>query len=735
MKAFRFLAASALVSAVGSTTAFGQIAVDGVKDAAYGSALWTQANPTLRDTGPGDVGCNPADLGGDPATVITGLEWSIPLASIGSPTGNVQMVAMITSGDYGFLSNQVLPTLPQTSGNLGQTNNINFQQIAGTQSATFDTSVAAASAPVIDGMLDMGLYTSLGIQNVRTAFGDNADASSGNSVDGSELDGLYAAVFGDRLYVMITGNVQNNFNKFSLFIDSIAGGQQSLQGDNPDIDFNGLNNMGNRAEFLSRVDGQFGGPGSGLTFEAGFEADFWVAVGHGSGGDGLGESFANFGNINDADPMNRSGGYVGRFLPSNVGGVPASGDNTPDLRYTYDFSNVAGVQGGACQPGPGSFAPEIYSNGSELDGFFAKIDGNNLCMLFTGNFLTNINSGLGDPQGGRKFHVFIDAIDGEGQNPLIELNSDINAGTLQGMSRASVFDTDGITFDADFVPDYWLGMQTLGNPIGMSIDSSLLIADSGAFDPFDIFTQIYPGCFDKAFVLADGLPVSFDGPFTSNTVSNWAPREAFDDQQAGATQPLANLATGLIRAIVNNSNTAGVTDSSVAGAGAVTTGYELCIDLDELGWNGTDPIKVAAFHASEGGTGGTSIDNQVLGGLPASYDALDVGDPTANGNTRGADGTDGPGVRFDLIAGDQFIVVPAAVPCVGDIADDFGFLGGDGMVSFGDFLALLGLIGPCPGGTPGCTGDIADDFGFLGGDGMVSFGDFLALLGLIGPCP
>ncbi len=73
--------------------------------------------------------------------------------------------------------------------------------------------------------------------------------------------------------------------------------------------------------------------------------------------------------------------------------------------------------------------------------------------------------------------------------------------------------------------------------------------------------------------------------------------------------------------------------------------------------------------------------------------------------------------------------------CTGDIADDFGTLGSDGIVSFGDFLALLGLIGPCPGGTPGCTGDIADDFGSLGSDGMVSFGDFLALLGLIGPCP
>ncbi len=83
----------------------------------------------------------------------------------------------------------------------------------------------------------------------------------------------------------------------------------------------------------------------------------------------------------------------------------------------------------------------------------------------------------------------------------------------------------------------------------------------------------------------------------------------------------------------------------------------------------------------------------------------------------------------------RFITGPAGPACPGDIADDFGNPGGDGMVSFGDFLALLGLIGPCPGGTPGCVGDIADDFGNPGGDGMVSFGDFLALLGLIGPCP
>jgi trimeric autotransporter adhesin len=75
-------------------------------------------------------------------------------------------------------------------------------------------------------------------------------------------------------------------------------------------------------------------------------------------------------------------------------------------------------------------------------------------------------------------------------------------------------------------------------------------------------------------------------------------------------------------------------------------------------------------------------------------------------------------------------------PCVGDIADSNGTLGStDGVVDFGDLLALFGLAGPCPGGVPSCTGDIADSNGTLGNsDGVVDFGDLLALFGLAGPC-
>ncbi len=76
----------------------------------------------------------------------------------------------------------------------------------------------------------------------------------------------------------------------------------------------------------------------------------------------------------------------------------------------------------------------------------------------------------------------------------------------------------------------------------------------------------------------------------------------------------------------------------------------------------------------------------------------------------------------------------AGTVCPGDVADDLGFAGADGQVSFGDFLFALTLLGPCPGGAPGCDFDLADDFGFEGGDGQVSFGDFLFALTVLGPC-
>ncbi len=125
----------------------------------------------------------------------------------------------------------------------------------------------------------------------------------------------------------------------------------------------------------------------------------------------------------------------------------------------------------------------------------------------------------------------------------------------------------------------------------------------------------------------------------------------------------------------------------------------------------------------------------VYQGTHANLEGLCLG-PSLNDGGRALLGVvdDGDPISENTVVVFRLDGLDAPGPCLGDIADDFGSPGADGMISFGDFLALLGLIGPCPGGQPSCLGDIADDFGSLGADGMVSFGDFLALLGLIGPC-
>ncbi len=168
--------------------------------------------------------------------------------------------------------------------------------------------------------------------------------------------------------------------------------------------------------------------------------------------------------------------------------------------------------------------------------------------------------------------------------------------------------------------------------------------------------------------------------------------------------------------------------------------------------HGTDAtIRVFSLDPSTGEA--TSLGQSFDVGLQGTLQGMDSLDGVlfALDNSTALDGIQGayafgidamtgqltPGPNSPLLTGGIGANDVASWPgsaCPGDIADDFGTLGGDGMISFGDFLALLGLIGPCPGGMPGCTGDIADDFGTLGGDGMISFGDFLALLGLIGPC-
>jgi hypothetical protein len=196
-------------------------------------------------------------------------------------------------------------------------------------------SAGAAHAQTIDGTLDAQYGAAVSTQTTQTQFGD-ANLGQVGFANGSELDIAYGTIQGTTLYLFLGGNLESNFNKLDIFIDCIGGGQNRVRGDNPDVDFNGLNRMGDD------------GSGNGLTFDTGFEADFWLSV---TGGDAGGyQMFANYAELPTGG--GGSGGYLGQTGAVSDGTL-SGGNNPHNIRVTIDNSNVAGVSGG-CEASSGA---------------------------------------------------------------------------------------------------------------------------------------------------------------------------------------------------------------------------------------------------------------------------------------------------------------------------------------------------------------------------------------------
>ena len=134
-----------------------------------------------------------------------------------------------------------------------------------------------AQSPTVDGLLDAAFYGApIAVQNTPTAFGNATNAHTRFAVGGSELDAAYARVSDGYLFLFIAGNLETagqglswptgNKSKLDLFVDCIPGGQNSLRGDNVDVDGGALSNMGH----LDPAN-------DGLKFDSGFEADFYLS--------------------------------------------------------------------------------------------------------------------------------------------------------------------------------------------------------------------------------------------------------------------------------------------------------------------------------------------------------------------------------------------------------------------------------------------------------------------------
>lgn len=191
--------------------------------------------------------------------------------------------------------------------------------------ATIAASTSVASAQVVlDGSADKSYGPAIVVQNTQTGFGDS-NLGSIDYANGSELDAAYGTIVDGVLYLMLAGNLESNFNKLEIFVDAVAGGQNRLRGDNLDVDFNGLNRMGDD------------GTGNGLTFDADFEADLWVGATCG------GTPFAVYFNYATLPTDGfGTGGYQGN------GGAGAKGARIFKSGFGFGLnnSNVGGVFGG-----------------------------------------------------------------------------------------------------------------------------------------------------------------------------------------------------------------------------------------------------------------------------------------------------------------------------------------------------------------------------------------------------
>ena len=203
-----------------------------------------------------------------------------------------------------------------------------------------------AQAVQMDGMADAAYGDAILVQQVQTQFG-NADLGDLGFCNGSEIDGLFAVVEGDTLYVLIAGNLESNYNKIEVFFDAMPGeGQNPLLGDNPDVDFGGLNRMG-RFE-----DGDTGEVQPGLTFDDGFLADFWLTFTGGAGtpdkkGGTPYDTYMSYAELLTGGGATGASGFAGPGS-SGAAGVLAA-DNF--IEIAIDNSNTVGVTGGD-QPEP-----------------------------------------------------------------------------------------------------------------------------------------------------------------------------------------------------------------------------------------------------------------------------------------------------------------------------------------------------------------------------------------------
>lgn len=154
------------------------------------------------------------------------------------------------------------------------------------------------------------------VQGNGTQFGNSSGTQNSNG--GSELNAAWGTISGGRLHMLMTGNLEANFNKMWIFFDDGSAGVNQLAGGYQDGGFNEINNM------------------TGLRFDAGFSPSRGIRLEVGGGFLGV-RGFT----------LNGAAGYD-IFTAGGSGSLPlsnAAGANGVNLGW--DNSNALGVDSGS----------------------------------------------------------------------------------------------------------------------------------------------------------------------------------------------------------------------------------------------------------------------------------------------------------------------------------------------------------------------------------------------------
>lgn len=192
---------------------------------------------------------------------------------------------------------------------------------------------AAQAQVVLDGSTSGDNYGSaVSVQTVQTGFGDNA----------SELNAAYGFVSGGNLFLTLTGNLESNFNKLNIFIDSVAGGENVISAD--------INNGG-----FNPTNDNWANKHAGLTFDTGFAADYLIITRNGNGN----QFDFDFSSVGNSSVLDTAGDIFG-------GSATGANANVGNLGFGvgFDNSNTAGIVGG--MDAADQTAAQLVQTGLEL---------------------------------------------------------------------------------------------------------------------------------------------------------------------------------------------------------------------------------------------------------------------------------------------------------------------------------------------------------------------------------